>query len=267
MGKVLAKEREQGIKSADRERVALLRSRVKAIQLEIAQSKRRHPKERRAFLLKIRQLTRGLRAKDRAERKALAAAINERVKSFREWWAEVLRERKRRLDQIATLRKEIAAHRATAKPRLIEATAILSRQRDETLDALDEQQNREADDMFSRLNRAKKHLATELQDQKSMRQTARQTMIAAKPKQGERKAEFTGGVEANLTSAIELAVWKKARKQILAEANRKRVSTPDGVAELVQEYAETHQDQAMAWLQDDVETWMAKELERKGYAA
>lgn len=263
--KSLAKERAKAVKESDSAKVKALRVRVREIQRLIIEAKRRHPRERRALLLEIKGMTKAMRAAEREERGRLARKVAQAVAEFRSWWAEVMKERKRRLDEIRELREEIRRHQKASRARVQEFTAIMSKRRDESIDDLEERHNREADDLHSKLNRAKRELKSEIYDQRQMRHTAK----AIKPtvKASERRQEFTGGVEANLGNAIELAVWKKARKQILAEAKRKRVTASDGVAELVREYAEQHADQAYGWLQADVEKWMAGELERKGYAA
>jgi hypothetical protein len=106
-------------------------------------------------------------------------------------------------------------------------------------------------------------LTTERADQRQRRSTKKHVAAGApKVTRSERREEYSGGVEANLTSAVQLATWKRARKQILAQAKRLKITQPDAVAELVGEWVEADPDRAMGYVIADAEQWVRDELRR-----
>lgn len=53
------------------------------------------------------------------------------------------------------------------------------------------------------------------------------------------------------------------RRQILAQAKRQGVTSPDGVAEIVREWTEADEAGALDALQNDVDRWLSAEIAKE----
>lgn len=266
--RITAKDRERAAKVADREHLAKLRERVRALKTEQAKARKRYARERVELLRAMRSNLRSLPKRDRDERTRRLRLLAAKRAEFRKWWERMLIERTARralLEQAAT---ELRDWRRGAGARIAEAKRLLREQITDAVDQLEDAQSREFEALSSATAKAERDLRVERSDQKSRSRNARDR-AEAKPKTSalDKRREFTGGVEANLTSELALATWKRARKQILAEAKRRGVTSPDGVAEIVQEWTEADEDRALEYLQADADAWLEQELRKKGLAA
>jgi len=116
------------------------------------------------------------------------------------------------------------------------------------------------------IGKAKRMLAEATRDQRQMSRTKRQVKQRNKrATKRERAQEFTGGVETNLTTALEHAVWKREKGVILSMAKARGIKAPDAIAELVRERVEADEDRAVEFLADDSDAWLEAEIRKQGY--
>jgi hypothetical protein len=266
--RITARDRDRAIKASDKAKLRSLAARVTAAKAAILREATDQKKARRAFLRRLRKASSALPSrKERTERAAKVRALSKELDRFRAWWASVLLERDARKAALVEARAELRAWKSGAKSRR-KALKNEAQQADERrLEAFDDDQSRAFEVKADAVAKAKRALADERADQRALSRNAGDRKRAApRTTKAERAVEFTGGVEANLDGAIEFAVWKKARKQILAAAKATNVSSPDGVAELVREYAELNEEQALDWLANDVESWVEAEWARENAA-
>jgi hypothetical protein len=260
--RTLATERKAALTAADRDKLRTLRARVRDARYALAESKKRHTKERASELLRFRRLVKDAKRADVVTRSDMVDKLLALRGTFNEWWFGVQKERARRLAEIKEWRGEILKYSAGRKARFAEVHVVAELSKADALDELDDKQSREYEALASRLLRAKQDLQTEQRDQREMRRTHK-TASVARVTRKEKREEYTGGVEANLETSVELAVWKHARKQILTEAKRRHVSAPDAVAEIVREWAEFDPDRAMGYLITDAEQWVTTETRKR----
>lgn len=239
-----------------------LRDRVFVAQGAIRLWKKQQPAQRRQMLASIRAMAIAARKAEKAERARLVRRVAVERSKYVAWWAEVQREKLRRLEELRRLRAELADFRKGAKGRRVELRATLAGKKALAEDDLHERLNREGEVLYGTLDKAKRAL-------KDGRTTARivlRSRAAKAPKASRRESmrELQDGVEANLAgNAIAMAFWRQERRRILADARKLGRLTADGVAELAAEMAEHRPEEALDFLMADVEKWVQNETRKR----
>lgn len=254
------------LRRVDRERIRELRVQVTALRQAIARQRGESLKERRKLLRGIKSRLKGARRVERSHRHRLLAEVADARVDYQRWLTEVRAEQARRLAELAQTRELLRRWRAGARERVRAALANVERVTAERLAQLDARTADARAELVAALEQAQRDLWQERQDQRQFRRTGRQvTKRTKRTSRRERAEECGSGVEANLTSAEEFAVWKHARRQVLAAARAQGVTASDQIAELVREYAEANPEQALDWLQNDSDAWLEAELSKGNY--
>jgi len=260
--RTFARDRATALRSQDRAELARLRDSVKAARAAIVTWKRTHPKRRAEVLREIRDLAKQAKASERSTRAKLVGRIMQRRHDFAEWWAKVQLEKRARLAELQSLRAELAQWRKQGSARRHEFRAVMVSAKAAKLEALSSSMDREAETLFGALERAKSTAKAERYARRSRAKTAKALAKPAATRR-EKASEYSGGVEANLQTAVELAYWQHERRRVLAEAKRRGVTAADGVAEIVTELVEFDPDRAMGFLIDDTEQWVRNETKQR----
>lgn len=260
--RTFARDRATALRSQDRAELARLRDAVKVARAAITTWKRTHPKRRAEVLREIRDLAKQAKASERTTRATLIARIVKRRADYYEWWSKVCLEKRMRLVELQSLRLDLAQWRKQGSARRHEFRAVMVSAKAAKLEALSASMDREAETLFGALERAKSHAKSE---RYAIRSRAKTAKALAKPTvtRREKASEYSGGVEANLQTAVELAYWKHERRRVLAEAKRRGVTAADGVAEIVTELVEFDPDRAMGFLIDETEQWVRNETKAR----
>lgn len=262
------RERERAIRQADKVQLRRLHERVKGLRLSISRHKIETRKQRRQLLANMRRALRALPRRDRSVVRDRVLAVARQRTDYQQWWAGVLLERARRRAELAELRAAVRTYRAGSPARVAAAVAKLRDLQREQLDGFEQRRAGLINSAEAALEHALRELATERRDQRQMARTKRTTSErkARRATKRERRQEFTGGVEANLTTALEHAVWKREKGRILSNARARGITAPDAIAEMVRERAEAEQDLAIEYLADDADAWLEAELRKQGYS-
>jgi hypothetical protein len=260
------RERERAVRQADRERVKSLQWGIKELTRKVARQKIESRKKRRELLSRMRRALRAVPRRDRTTRAEMLLRVAAERDRFKRWWDSVLLERAKRRAVLSEQRRELKSYRATSNRRIAAAVEQLRRLQGEELERFERDQDERLAILRAGLDEARRTIATERRDQRQMSRTKRQVKERAKRvTKRERAKEFSGGVEANLTTALEHAVWKRERGLILSNARARGIKEPDAIAELVRERVEADEERAVEFLADDADAWLAAELQRKGY--
>lgn len=255
--RALRAERDRAIRAQERDALRAMRGRIAQLIKDRVRLRAEQTRERKRLVMKLRQTLREVPKRDQGERRRQVLYLHTKRVEFAAWWREQLAERDRRKAEIAQARAELDTWRKGARERVAALRAELTEVHSDTVDALDEQQARDYAAATDAIGAARRGLARERADQAQYRRTAgRKAADAKRVTQAEKRAEFTGNVEANLTDALEIATWRRSRRQILEQARRQGVTAPDGVAEIVKEWTEADPGAAIEWLERDARKYI-----------
>jgi hypothetical protein len=259
------RERERAVRQKDREHIRAFEAGIKDLRRQLSRQKILARKARRETLAKMRRALPAIRRAEAGKRTQLTLDIARERDRFTRWWESVLIERANRRAEIARLRSQLRHLRATRKSRIAEATRRLKLLQVEELARFDSTVGVERRSVESGIATLLEQLRQERADQRQFKGTARAKRRAAvkRTTQKERRQEYTGGVEANLESPEEQAVWRHEKASILRVAKAKGIKAPDAIAELVRERVEADPDRAIEFLANDSERWLMAELNRK----
>lgn len=257
---IIAREREQLARAQERARIRDLAASVAELRRSLRENQAEVTRKRRDILKRLSQTVRRLPKVERTHRRKMASEVVLAVAEFRRWWDVVKAERAARRAEIVQLRTGLRDYRKGSPARvraLVENARRIAETRLEEMLGDAEQRRRV---LRETLAQAERELKTERADAaqfKRTRQHLRGRASKTKATRRERRQEFTGGVEANLMTAEEHAIWHSARRQILAEAKARGIKAPDQIAELVRERVELEPEAATDSLQDYADAQVA----------
>jgi len=260
----IARDAEHIARQRDRQRLSDMRAGIVELRRYVSRQKILDRKERRAALARIRAALLDIPRAERDHRHRMASDVLDARQAFRVWWAMVLAERATRLTDIRQLREHLKRYRAGSKARIAASVAATKRAADELLEELAQGSATRRIRITQLLEHQERELKIERTDQRQFRSTKRHVQKHSKTRvtKTERRQEFSGGVEANLVTAEEHAIWQVARRQILSDAKARGITAPDAIAELVRERAEADPDLATDAMQASADRWLAAELKR-----
>jgi hypothetical protein len=256
----IARDTEKVLRAQDRQRLRDMRAGIVDLRRSISRQKILDRKARREALQAIRRKLRQVRPNERAHRRNIAREVSTALRDFRAWWQAVLVERANRQADLKQLRAHAKAYRAGTRERIREGVAAVQRAAEEHLAEMASSAEARRERMAAALRAAERDYRTERADQSQFRRTKRNIKARApRVTRKERASEFTGGVEANLLTPEEHAVWRSSKRGILLEAKRLGIKAPDAIAELVRERTEADPDLAIELLARHAERdWAAE---------
>jgi hypothetical protein len=263
----------QQLASIRREALAVERQRAKA---HLAALEERHEElrvslrtHRRDVRRKRLEILRDTKAKLRAARtgsggklrKAVEALHRARV-SYRDWLGKMHDKQRDLRAELELLRQEIKSEKLrlpVEREQLIKSIEELAAQQLSKLDAAaaitDEQ-------IQAAVERARRDIHAERYDLRAWSGNRRRDRLRETAARRVSAADIDREVEANLSTAEELAYWHHERDGIKRDAKRLARTAPDEIAELVKERAEFDPERAIHFLERDAEAWLKAEIYR-----
>ena len=234
--KQASKRIERDERAKARAEIAATAAAYRAARAELVSHTRQTNAERRARAKQTAEEVRAIRRKLRAIPRALLEELRAARDSYRAWWAEVLVEKQRRRDAIASLREHLAELRKATPSLVMDAVRKTKRVAAGTRGG-----HRKGSGLLAK------------REPVSRAETARTKRDEA--------VEFWSIVEANLPP--EQAAWYRShRKQFPGPSS----GVPaDQVAELVGEALEAEPEAALEGMQDRANLKVLEELTRMGY--
>jgi DNA repair exonuclease SbcCD ATPase subunit len=263
--KQAAKRIEKDERARARAEIAATAAAYRAARAELVSHTRATNAERRARAQQTAEELRALRRRLRAIPRELLARLRATRDSYRSWWAEVQAERRRRLDEIASLRDHLAELRR-ATPQLVMA-AVRRHKAEAEAEARSRASRAESRGAsLSAAARKAKRLAagTRGGHRKGSGLLARREPVSRAESaryRREASSEFWSLVEANL-SPESAAYYRSHRLQFPGPSSG---LPPDRVAELVDEALEAEPELSVENMQDRADLKVLEELKRMGY--